>query len=868
MKQAKKNKSTPVMQQFWSIKDQHKDCIILFRMGDFYETFEKDAEITSEILGIALTKRANGAAASVALAGFPYHSLEQHLYKLLKAGNKVAICEQMEDASQTKGIVKREVVEIVSPGMNVSEKFLDGNKNNYICSLFYDRIGIGVSILDYSTGEFYTNLIEPIDLDNLISKYDISELIIIEDHKKIFKKFKSLNDLYTNTVPDWVNDFEFNSEILCNHFNVKSLKGFGLKDKNASIISSGMLIHYLKENFTSTAPHIGNLKILSYTDVMQLDYYTIKNLEIFESLLNNNKKKGTFISSIDKTITSSGSRLLKKWISNPLTDKRLIDNRLDLVEEFTKDFEFIAETREKLKTTYDIDRILSKISCNKANPSDLINLADSLNFINLFRLMISDDKKNLLSLITASSNTNNLLSEIDKTLKKEPAINPKKGNFINDGFSKELDELRKISNDANQWMLDYQSKLKDETAISSLKIKFNKIFGYYIDVTKVHSDKVPDYFIKKQTLVNNERYFTEELKNFEHKILNAEHEILSLENNIFNNLCSHVLRFISEIQKNSSIISQIDIFSSFGYISIKNNYTRPKITENFNLKIKNGRHPVIEEMFMQKNQFISNDSDLNENEYLSIITGPNMAGKSTYLRQIGLIVIMAQIGSNIPADHAEIGIVDKLFTRVGASDNLAEGESTFLVEMQETANIVNNATQSSLIILDEIGRGTSTYDGLSIAWAVTEYLHNHIKAKTLFATHYHELVGLANDLESANNLNVLVEESSGKSDIVFLRKIVKGGTDKSYGIYVAKMAGLPNEIISKSKIYLELLTSKQNSKSLIFNKEIKSIINDLEDKKINVSKDFINDLNQIKINDISPLEGLNILNELIKKYTN
>ena len=863
MIQDKKNKSTPVMQQFWSIKDQHKDCIILFRMGDFYETFEKDAEVTSKILGIALTKRANGAAASVALAGFPYHSLEQHLYKLLKAGNKVAICEQMEDASQTKGIVKREVVEIVSPGMNVSEKFLDGNKNNYICSLFYDRLGVGISILDYSTGEFYTNLIKPSDLDNIISKYDISELIIIDDQKKIFK---SLNDLYTNTVPEWVNDYEFNIEILCNHFNVKSLKGFGLKDKNASIISSGMLIHYLKENFTSSAPHIDNLKILSYNDAMQIDYYTIKNLEIFESLLNDNKKKGTFISSIDKTITSSGSRLLKKWVSNPLINKMLIENRLDLVEEFTKDYDFVDETRNKLKKTYDIDRIISKVSCNKANPADLINLADSLDFINQFKLMISEDKINLISLLDNTYDTNNLLKKIDKTLKKDSSLNPKKGNFINDGFSKELDELRKISNDANQWMLDYQSKLKDETTIPSLKIKFNKIFGYYIDVTKVHYDKVPDYFIKKQTLVNNERYFTEELKNFEHKILNAEHEILLLENNIFNNLCNEVLNFISEIQKNSNIISQIDIFSSFSYLSIKNNYIRPKITENFNLKIKNGRHPVIEEMFMKKNQFISNDSDLNENEYLSIITGPNMAGKSTYLRQIGLIVIMAQIGSNVPANHAEIGIVDKLFTRVGASDNLVEGESTFLVEMQETANIVNNATQNSLILLDEIGRGTSTYDGLSIAWAVTEYIHNDIKAKTLFATHYHELVSLANDLESANNLNVLVEESSGKSDIVFLRKIVSGGTDKSYGIYVAKMAGLPNEIIAKSKIYLELLTSKKNSNALIFNDEIKSIINDLENKKINVSEDLISDLSQIKINDISPLEGLNILNELIKKY--
>ena len=860
------NKSTPVMKQFWSIKDKYKDCIILFRMGDFYETFEKDAEVTSKILGIALTKRANGAAASVALAGFPHHSLEQHLYKLLKAGNKVAICEQMEDASQSKGIVKREVVEIVSPGMNVSEKFLEQNKNNFICSLFYDRYGIGISILDYSTGEFYSNIIDQKDVDNVISKYDISELILIENQKKLFKNFRSLNHLYTNTIPDWINSLDFNTEILCNHFNVKSLKGFGLKHKNSSVISSGMLLYYLKENFTSNSLHIDNIKSLSYTNSMQLDYYTIKNLELFESLLNNNKKKGTFISSVDKTITSSGSRLLKKWITNPLIDKTLIDERLDLVEEFKNDFDFIEKTRTELKKTYDIERIISKISCSKANPSDIINLADSLEFLNQFKLMLSKDKVFLLSLIESISDTKGLIKTITKTLKKEPSISIKKGNFIKDGFSKELDLLRKISNDANDWMIEYQTKLKNETNISSLKIKFNKIFGYYIDVTKIHSNKVPDNFIKKQTLVNNERYFTQELKEFEHKILNAEHEISSLENDIFQKLCNEIMHYISKIQNNCSIISKIDIFSSFAFISVKNNYTRPEITQNYNIEIKNGRHPVIEEMFMNENQFISNDTFLKEKEYLSVITGPNMAGKSTYLRQIGLIVIMAQIGSNVPAEYAKIGIVDKLFTRVGASDNLVEGESTFLVEMQETANIINNASQKSLILLDEIGRGTSTYDGLSIAWAITEFIHDKIKAKTLFATHYHELVNLAEDLKYANNLNVLVEESSGKSDIVFLRKIVSGGTDKSYGIYVAKMAGLPNQIISKSKVYLKLLTKKQNSEFLISNDEIKSIVKDMEDDNINISKDFINELNKIKINDISPIEALNILNELIKKY--
>ena len=861
-----KNKSTPVMKQFWNIKDQYQDCIILFRMGDFYETFEKDAKITSNILGIALTKRSNGAASSVALAGFPHHSLDQYLYKLLTAGHTVAICEQVEDASQAKGIVKREVVEVVSPGTTISEKFLDHNNNNYICSAYYNKTNIGISILDYSTGEFYTNQIKFEYFNNLISKYNISEFLVLESQKELFLKFKSIKNIFTNFIPDWLNELNYNNEMLCNHFNVKSMKGFGLNNKSSCIISSGMIMYYLNQNFSQGTSHINTLKSLSYDNKMQIDYYTTRNLELFESLLNHNKKKGTLLSSIDKTVTSSGSRLLKNWVTSPLINKTSINKRLDIITEFINDYDFLDYTRNELKGIHDIQRIISKISCKKANPVDIINLSNSLQFLTSFKKNISDDKKEIKILINQTYEISNIIKLINNTLKDLPPINIKKGNFIKDGFSDDLDELRVISNDANAWMLDYQQKLRENTNISSLKIGFNKIFGYYIDVTKTHSEKVPEYFIKKQTLVNNERYFTEELKEFEHKILNADYQISNLENKIFDKLCNEILIDVYNIQFNSDCISKIDIFSSLAYLAINNNYVRPLISSGFTLDIKGGRHPVVEQLISSDDSFISNDTFLNKKEFLSIITGPNMAGKSTYLRQIGLIVIMAQIGSFVPAEHAKIGIIDKLFTRVGASDNLAEGESTFLVEMQETANIINNATDNSLILLDEIGRGTSTYDGLSIAWAITEFIHDSVRAKTLFATHYHELVELANNLKNGNNLNVLVEESSGKSDIVFLRKIIKGGTDKSYGIYVAKMAGLPNKIISKSKIYLEVLTNKKNKVSLINNEEIKEIVNQIEDSNHNLYEDLINELGMININDTSPIEALNILNIIIKKY--
>ena len=860
-----KNKSTPVMQQFWDIKEKHPDSIILFRMGDFYETFEKDAKITSNILGITLTKRANGAASSVPLAGFPYHALDQYLYKLLKAGYRVAICEQVENPKESKGIVKREVVEVISPGTTISENFLDNNLNNYLCAVYHGGKSIGVTFLDHSTGEFFSNEVLPNDFNNIISKYDISEILVLESQKDIFYKYYSIQNVVKNLIPDWIGSFDYTNEILCNHFNAKSMKGFGFSKDSLSIISSGIIIHYVKENFKNKIQHINNLKCLHSNDIMKLDYFTIRNLELFKSLLNNNNN-GTLLSVIDKTVTSSGSRLLKNWITRPLINKKLINKRLDSLEDFFNDYDFLNNTRNDLKKTYDIKRIISKVSSNKVNPTDIINLSNSLKFLIFFEKNIPNNAVHIKQLCENIINTQNLISIIDSTLVDEPPININKGYFIRDKFSKELDELRIISNDANQWMLNYQNILREETKISSLKIGFNRVFGYYIDVTKTNLDKIPEYFIKKQTLVNNERFFTEELKEFEHKILNADERMNEIENKIFYNLCNQIMGEAYNIQLNADIISKIDIFSSLASLALNNKYTRPIINNTFDLKIKNGRHPVVEKLISNDNEFIGNDILFNKNQFLSIITGPNMAGKSTYLRQIGIIVIMAQIGCFVSADFAEIGLVDQLFTRVGASDNLAEGESTFLVEMQETANIINNATSSSLILLDEIGRGTSTYDGLSIAWAVTEYIHDKIQAKTLFATHYHELVELAENLNYANNLNILVQESSDKSEIVFLRKIIQGGTDKSYGIYVAKMAGLPNNIIKKSKIYLELLTKKEKNISLNYKKEIESIISKIDTSQSDISIDLINHLKQIDINNTSPLEALNLLNGIIKKY--
>ena len=856
-------KETPVMRQFREAKKSHPDSIMLFRMGDFYETFDKDAIIASEILGITLTKRSNGAASAVPLAGFPYHSLDQYLHKLLKAGHRVAICEQIEDPKKAKGIVKRDVVEVLSPGTAISDQYLDEKKNNFFSSLFIIKDMVGIALVDYSTGEFRCGEFQLEKISNIINQFSVSEIIIPEDQFDLLSEKLKIKNYFITKIPDYVINKETGSEILTKLFKTNSLKGFGVENFNSGICAAGNAIRYLDKNFMGKMSHLVSLKLINNNEVMTLDPFTIKNLELFYSLSNSNLI-GTFIDIIGKMQTSQGNRLIRKWIRRPLLDKHRINSRLNRISEIFDNKELFNYLMDNLNHIFDIDRILAKLSTNKANPKDLINLSNSLAIISNIKNNINQNTPELNNLLTELVDTSDIQGEIDNTIKEEPSINLNKGHFIKRGFSDELDKLHEISNSGNDWLVNFQLQERKKTNIPSLKIGYNKVFGYYIEVTKTHSNKVPDNYIRKQTLTNAERYFTEELKEYENQILSAEDKIQSLELEIFNNLREKLLINIEPMLNNSIIISKVDIALSLTNIAKNNNYVKPIISNSNNILIKDSRHPVVEKLLPLGEDFIANDICLSTNEkQIAIITGPNMSGKSTYLRQIGLIVIMAQMGSFVPASHAEIGIVDKLFTRVGASDNLAEGESTFLVEMNETANILNNATNKSLIILDEIGRGTSTYDGLSIAWAITEFIHNtkNSSSKTLFATHYHELVDLANTLDRAFNLNVDVKEID--DEVVFLRKIVEGGTDKSYGIYVAKMAGLPNEVILRAN---DILNSLSLNKKQIKNIERYSSEKIEQSNNINIGKSLIAELKKIDINSTSPIEVLKKIDELKKTY--
>ena len=783
----KMKNATPVMKQFWEAKASYPNSIMLFRMGDFYETFDEDAKLTSNILGIALTKRSNGAASSVPLAGFPYHSLDQHLYKLLKSGHRVAICEQVEDPKVSKGIVKREVVEVLSPGTAIADKYLNHKKNNFLCSIFFEKNNFGYAILDYSTGEFISGENKISELYNVLNQYNITEIIL---PKKQSNKINcnSINNILITEYNDWISDSNSCYERLIEHFSTKSLKGFGFSKKDLSVIASGTALIYVQENYFGKIKHITSLSRIANNDYMRIDPSTIKNLEIFDSL-SSKDNTGTLIDVIDNTLTPMGSRLLAKHLANPLLSKNKINARLKLIDQFIENYIDNSNLVEQLKLISDIPRIISKISIGKSNPRDLVNLSSSLFSILKIKQEVSNNKP-IYRLFHKVKNIKKVCNKINNHIISEPPIKLNKGGFIKSGISKKLDKLRKISDDVNKWLLDYQEKQRHITGISSLKISYNKVFGYYIDVTKTHIDKVPDYYIRKQTLTNSERYFTEELKEHENDILSSSDQIISIENTIYLELIDYILGYIEHIQNSANIISQFDLIVSHSITAKNNNYTKPIISEkSTKFKVEKSRHPVVEQLLPLNEKFITNDIELDNNKkQIAIITGPNMAGKSTFLRQIGLVSILAQIGSYVPADYACLSIVDQLFTRVGANDNLAGGESTFLVEMNETANILNNATTQSLVILDEIGRGTSTYDGLSLAWAITEYIHNNseIKAKTLFATHYHELIDLAEDLPDAFNLNVAVDEYDG--DIIFLRKIQSGGANKSYGINVAKMA--------------------------------------------------------------------------------
>ena len=857
----KEIKRTPAMKQYWNIKNEYSDCILLFRMGDFYETFENDASVASEILGITLTKRANGAASSVPLAGFPYHALDQYAYKLLKAGYRVAICEQVEDPKKAKGIVKREVVEILSPGTAISEKYLSYDKNNYLGSLFIENKKIGITLIDYSTGDFFGgewDLNKGIDL---IKTYNINEIIISEKQYELFEHLFDEKSYLISTYQDWINDFDTSYEKIKDQFKVRNLKGFGLENHRLATISAAASLFYIHENYKKNSSHIQNFRYQGQEDYMHLDPFTIQNLELFKSNSDTNKK-ASLIEIIDKTRTPSGSRLLKKHLKSPLIDKNRIKKRQKRISEIIKDNDLRDNISTLLKQMFDIERIISRISSNKTNPRDLLNLKLSLINIEALKKIIKKNKPALFQLKKQFMNVSKVISRIDKVISDDCPVNMSNGGYIKDGFSKELDKIRKISKNSNQWLIDLQKKEQDKNNIPSLKIKFNKIFGYYIEVTKAHIDKVPDYFIRKQTLVNAERYFTEDLKNFEVSMLSSNEKLLELEEKIFSDLMEFILMNSQNILVNASIISKIDVSNGLAEVAYENKYCQPKLSGKQKIELLESRHPVVETLLPIEDRFIENNIDLNtEVKQIAVITGPNMAGKSTFLRQIALISIMTQIGSYVPAKKATLCIIDKVYTRVGANDNLAEGESTFLVEMNETANILNNATSNSLIILDEIGRGTSTFDGLAIAWSVIEFLHNNKKFNpiTLFATHYHELVELANQLDKSFNLNIEVSEDNG--ELLFLRKVIDGGASQSYGVHVAQMAGLPKTVINRAHIILKKMASDKMT-----NLNCKDIDQLELDFYLNKKRESIDELKDIDIDSMTPLEALVELKKMKEKY--
>ena len=858
-----KDKGTPLMRQYMEVKNNYNDAIVLFRMGDFYETFNNDAKIVAKTLGIVLTKRSNGAAADVPLAGFPYHSLDNYLHKLVNAGYRVAICEQVEDPKLAKGIVKREVIEVVTPGTITAEQALDQKSNQYLCSIHFGKKLAGYAVLDQSTGEFYLGECSPERLTEALRKFAPREVLIAES------LVYSTSDWYNNLKPfitkieDWIFNYDQCYKTLLNHFSVKSLKGFGCDELNEGVIAAGTIFYHVTESLSGSIDHISKINPIADKDIMGLDRFTVKNLEIFKSL-GSQGTHGTLIDILDKTITASGGRMLKQWLNRPLTNKKRLNKRFDIVESFIEDFKTLDDIRSSLKEVSDIERILGRINTNKVSPKEINGLRFSLEQIPKMKtIFIKSTQKPLNKFSKEFLNINTILSEINKVLNKDAPSQIKQGKVIVDGFDKELDELRQLSKGGKDWITSLQASEREKTGIPSLKVGFNKVFGYFLEITKTHNDKIPEEYIRKQTLVNSERYITPELKEYEEKILSADEKIESIESRIFNNLCQNIIKKANLLQKNALVLSRCDVLSTFAAVAIDNNYSRPIITNNQNLKIENGRHPVVEQLLPQTERFIPNDLFINiSKNQIHLITGPNMAGKSTYLRQIGLIILMAQVGSFVPASKLEFGLVDKLFTRVGASDNLAGGESTFLVEMNEAANILNNATRKSLILLDEIGRGTATYDGLSLAWSITEYLHNTkaIAARTLFATHYHELTDLEDTLDRVENHHVAVKEFGDK--IIFLRKILSGPGDKSYGIHVAKMAGLPNEVINRASDILNYyLTKNPSDKKRHIETNDAQISLTLEQESL-IEKE----ISSLDLYNSSPLEVIKKLEEIKKNH--
>ena len=859
------DETTPVMRQYNAVKAQYPDALVLFRMGDFYETFREDAKQAAKILNITLTKRANGKAAAVPLAGFPYHALESYLHKLLKAGLKVAICEQVEDPKLAKGVVKRAVVEIITPGTAISDRFLEKEKNNYLVSVYINGENAGLAALDISTGEFYLSEIPTARITEAVLDLHPAEIICPESIQKEIQTLFTNQVLRITPLEDWIFTFETAYQTLIEHFKTDSLKGFGCQSAVHGITAAGPILHYLRQNYQTNLQHIYSIRNLATDETVLIDDFTRRNLEIFQTMQSGDRK-GTLMDVIDQTVSPMGVRLLTKWLIRPLRDPAAINQRLDGVEFLYNNTKIRHQLREMLAHCGDLERLISRLSTNRASAREIVALKNTLKLIPGIRDLLP----NQMAFSEINSFLNplpELVELLERAIKDEDLpLSIHEGGFIKDGYSAELDEYRHIARHGKEWIARLQETERQKLGIPSLKVGYNKVFGYYIEVTRTHAEKIPPEYIRKQTLVNNERFVTPELKEYEEKLLNAEERINQIEFELFQDLRTKILQFIEAIQKNAGALAQIDVLAGLAELAEKNRYCRPVINDGTAIDIKAGRHPVVEHLLPPGEKFIANDLHIdNLSEQILIITGPNMAGKSTYLRQIGLIVLMAQIGSFVPADSATIGVVDKIFTRVGASDNLAAGESTFLMEMHETANILNNVTPHSLVLLDEIGRGTSTYDGMAIAWSVTEYLHNqpNVAAKTLFATHYHELTELEKILPRVKNYNVAVREYGDR--VIFLRKIVPGGCDKSYGIHVAQMAGVPPEVIGRAREILTNLSPEE--KVLPTNREK---FRHLPEKDANQLGLFGDDLKlkkmlaEVDIDNLTPLEALQKLAEIKK----
>ena len=857
------------MKQYNAIKGKYPDAMLLFRVGDFYETFGEDAKKAAGVLGIILTKRGAGSETETALAGFPHHSLNTYLPKLVKAGMRVAICDQLENPKMTKTIVKRGVTELITPGVSLNDEVLQAKSNNFLAAVHFGKRLLGVSFLDVSTGEYLLAQGNEEYIDKLLQNFSPSEVLV---QKQFKQRFKELFDdrFYSFFLDDWVFQKEYGVETLHNHFGVNSLQGFGVHEMPEGIVAAGAVLYYLSETQHNKLQHIQNISRIAEDKYVWMDRFTVRNLELYHSTSHN---AVTLLNVIDKTISPMGGRLLKRWLALPLKSAEKIQYRHELVKYCIENDNFLEIIQYQLHQISDIERLISKVATGKVSPRETVLLKNSLKAILPIKKKALDSKNSSINALGSNIlDCSDVILKIETILFDDAPVNINKGGAISKGVSKELDDLRAISNSGKEYLDNMLARESERTAISSLKIAFNNVFGYYIEVRNTHKDKVPEEWIRKQTLVNAERYITEELKEYETKILGAEEKIQELEQHLFAELVQHIIQFVQPIQQNAQTVAQIDCLLSFAILAIANNYVRPIIDESTEIEIKNGRHPVIEKQLPIGEEYIANDLVLNRNQQqIIMITGPNMSGKSAILRQTALIVLLAQMGSYVPAQNARIGVVDKIFTRVGASDNISMGESTFMVEMNETASILNNISERSLVLLDEIGRGTSTYDGISIAWAISEYLHEHpSKAKTLFATHYHELNEMTTTFDRIKNFNVSVKEL--KDTIIFLRKLVAGGSNHSFGIHVAKLAGMPNQVIHRASKILEQLEKKQTSE------EVKETLKGVQHDDMQLSffqlddpllEDLREEILTTNLDTLTPIEALMKLSEikrmLIKK---